>query len=150
MKGILSPLRKLGQGMLLAAGVLLASLFGPVVVQTLQTQYWPVLYDWRPAVVTHAGDLIVTGTMRKRRTPACEYVPPQRVLDLDSGAHMPLKSLAPAGGTNWQGDDELRAFGPWLVVGGAGKRLQFYSEHECSPLWRSFSVLGVVDTRSKP
>lgn len=146
----MAPLRRIGRGMFIAAGALALVMFGPYALQAMQTQYWPVLYDWRPTVATHAGDLIVTGTMRKRGAPACEYIPPQRALDLDSGAHLPIKSLSPTSGINWPGDDEPRTFGPWLVVGGAGKRLQFYSEHECSSLWRSFSVLGVIDTRVAP
>ena len=150
MRHILAPLRNVAQGMYVAAGAILVLLFGPVALQAMQTQYWPVLYDWRPTVATHAGDLFVHGTMRKRGTPACEYLPPQRVLDLDSGAHLAIVSLAPTSGVNWPGDDEPRAFGPWMVRGGAGKRLQFYSEHDCNPLWRSFSVLGVLDTRSPP
>lgn len=146
----MAPLRRLARGIFVAAGLLLALLFGPAAVQALQTQYWPVLHDWQPTVAVHAGDVFVTGTMRKRGAPACDYIPPPRALDLDSGSHLQVVSLSKSAGQNWVGSDERRTFGPWMVAGGAGKRLQFFSEHECSGLWRSFSVLGVVDTRIKP
>lgn len=149
MTQVMAPLRRFVVGIFVAAGVLMALIFGPASLQIMQTQYWPVLHDWQPTVATHAGDLFVTGTMRKRRFPACQYIPPQRVLDLDAGEHLAVQCLGPGCGQNWPGDDEPRAFS-WMVVGGAGKRLHFYSEHACSPLWRSFSVLGVIDTRGKP
>ena len=150
MNHVMAPLRRIAHGMFLCAGVLLLLLFAPVALQALQTQYLPVLYDWRPTYTAHAGDLFVTGTMRKRGTLACQYIPPQRVLDLDTGMHLVVQSLNKTAGQNWPGDDEPRAFGPWMVEGGAGKRLQIFSEHECTPLWRSFSVLGVIDTKGMP
>ena len=150
MSHALSPLKHFAIGMFSAAGMLLVLLFGPVALQTMQTQYWPVLYDWEPVVSQTDGDLFVAGSMRKRWWPACEYVPPPRVLDLDTGRHLAITSFSPGAGQNWLGTDQPRTFGPWMVSGGAGRRLQFYSEHECTPLWRSFSILGVVNTKVKP
>jgi len=148
MKNLLLPLKHFSTGMYVAAGILLVMVFGPTAIQLLQTQYWPVLYDWHPKVTVRDGDIVVSGTVRKRNLPNCEYVPPQRVIDLDTGEHLVLVSLAPTAGQNWIGSGQPRAFGPWVVYQGAGRRLQFYSEHKCGPSLRSFSILGVVDTRA--
>ena len=150
MNHVMAPLRYIAVALFAAAGVMVAVLFGPVAVQALQTQYWPVLYDWRPTVAVHAGDVFITGTMRKRGAPACEYIPPPRALDMDTGEFLKVVSLSKAAGQNWLGNDEIRTFGPWLVSGGAGRKLQVSSEHECSGLWRSFSILGVIDTKGMP
>lgn len=150
MTHVLAPIRYIALGMCMAGGALLALLVLPYALQALQTQYLPVLHDWRPTVAVSDRDLILTGTVKKRPWPACEYVPPQRVVDTETGEHLRITSLSPTSGSNWLGSADGRTFGPWQVEDGAGRRLRFYSEHECTPLWSSFSVLGIVDTRGKP
>lgn len=147
MHRVLQPLKSFAAGLLFAAGVLLVAAFGPLVLQAVESSYFPVLSDWSPVDVRRDGqDLIVTGTMVKRRA-ECQYIPPQRVRDDTIGQHLQLVSMAPTSGVNWDDNDgRPQFFGPWRVVGGAGRVLEFYSEHRCpgqpSP---TFSRLGRID-----
>ena len=98
------------------------------------------------SVKKKGADLVITGTVVKRRA-ECVYVPPQRVRDDAIGRHLAIISMAPMSGHNWNDNDgRPQFFGPWRVVGGAGRVLEFYSEHRCpGQSHPTFSRLGRID-----
>lgn len=130
---------------------LIGLLLGLVVVATvivkgpeMESTYLPVSKDWTPAVVERDGaDLLVAGTLVKER--ACMYVPPPRARDHD-GRNPAVVSASPTALQSWAPDENAQQFGPWRIIGGAGKRVLFFQEHRCHPLWTTFTVLGEVET----
>lgn len=113
--------------------------------QFIENAWFPVLDDWQIAEWHYEGDrdVVLTGTMRKVRQ--CDYIAPIRVVD-QFGVHYRVESRSPTAGQNWATDDGTRQFGPWVVIGGAGQKLRFYTEHQCSMPWKVFSQLGGLDT----
>lgn len=115
------------------------------ILHQVEQAWFPVLKEWSPAGYEIQGsDLLVWGSVLKALD--CEYKPPIRAVN-QRGEHLPVKSLNPTSGQNWLAADGRRSFGPWLVIGGAKARVTLYAEHECHPLWQTFSVLGTLDTR---
>jgi len=114
-------------------------------VKFLEQTFFPVLNEWH---IEHwqyegANDVVVRGTMYKNRQ--CDYIPPIRAVD-QNGVHYRVESRSPTSGQNWSSANESRTFGPWVVIGGAGMKLQFYAEHQCWAPWSVFSILGTLDT----
>jgi hypothetical protein len=115
------------------------------VAQRIEQLYFPVNVDWTPSSVTREGDnLIVAGTMVHARD--CQYIPPPRARTID-GQGLLVESRSPTRATSWAVSDTPQRFGPWVVHGGAGKRVLFYQEHRCHLLWHITTDLGEVDDR---
>lgn len=126
----------------LVTGFMLA----PFLVETggqLYDRWFPVNRAW---TVTHlwidGRDIMVEGTMVKAR--ACRYLPPVRARD-DEGRHYRVESSSVTAKSSWSVSDKPQAFGPWRVVDAEGRRLTFYQEHQCTPLWVTFTELGTID-----
>jgi len=129
------------KGIAMGMGLLASVNFAKFVEQT----WFPVLTEWRIEHWQYEGtsDVVVSGTMVKNR--ACDYIAPIRAVD-QNGMHYRVESRSATAGQNWYSSEERRDFGPWVVVGGAGMRLQFYAEHQCWAPWSVFSILGRLDT----
>jgi hypothetical protein len=127
------------------AGLLFGLLFAPPVLTFAGDVFWrasPVMQDWTPTMVSRDGkDLIVSGTVRKVWD--CRYEPPPRARD-EAGENLRVISAAPMAGVAWQSG--VNKFGPWRVVNGAGRRIEFYQHHVCFRIFEVFTDLGRVDT----
>jgi hypothetical protein len=99
----------------------------------------PVISDWSVTSSDVVGDdVVLRGTMRKNRD--CLLVPPVIARDL-SGAPYLLESL-----TSWRSkdaSDELQPWGPWLVRGGAGKKMKYVMVYMCGGNYPSVIEVGV-------
>lgn len=106
----------------------------------------PVKHDFRVAKLGVDGfDVVVSGTMVKRWS--CEYQPPPRAVD-SSGLHYLVESSSATRSSNWPISNAPYAFGPWRIVGAAGRKVSIYQEDECLGVG-VFSWLGTIDTRNK-
>jgi hypothetical protein len=101
----------------------------------------PVVTDWHVISAAHDGDdLVLTGTMIKRRN--CTFVPPTLARDREGRNYAVISAAATAGKT-WAASDDPQQYGPWRVVGGAGKRLTFLNVYLCGRSSPSVVELGV-------
>jgi hypothetical protein len=120
------------QPILLLAGVLIGfiiAFLSPAWITFVLEQYGnmhPVVRDWRVTEATVDGeDVTVSGVMRKTRD--CLLVPPVIARDQRDKPYVVETPL-------WRNKDaspELQPFGPWKIVGGAGKRLTFVLVYMC-------------------
>ena len=132
--------------MAVCVGVLIVAV-AMIVGPAFENKYMPVMRDWSPGEVQNSGnDIVIMGTVRKARD--CTYIPGLRVRD-HKGQHLVITSRSPTADKSWMSSDVHQVFGPWVVVNGAGKRLTFYQEHVCHPLWHTFSELGTIDMSVK-
>lgn len=105
----------------------------------------PVLTEWRVTEWRIEGrDVLLRGAMSKRWP--CDWMPPHRAYD-EEGEYYIVFSLSADAGKTRPASKNMR-FGEWRVLGAAGRRLTFYSEHRCHPLWPTISTLGTLDTSS--
>lgn len=114
--------------------IIQAAILGPV------QRNWTVT-SWH----TDGSDVVLRGTMEKWWG-FCQWLPPTLAVD-EYGEQYRVNTTNPSKGSNW---GTLRApvrYGPWRVVGGAGKRLTFRNTHSCNPFWNTTTVLGTLDTR---
>lgn len=100
----------------------------------------PVIVEWRVTESRTVGeDLIVSGTMVKQRD--CLFIPPTLARD-EHGRNLLVLSTSPTAGKSWAADDKPQRWGPWQVVGGAGKRLTFINLYQCWHGTPTVSELG--------
>ena len=146
MRLMLAPIRYPFAAIVGAAFAGLSMVWVPWLAHTIEPVLLPVNTDWHVTDARRDGNnLILTGTMRKRRD--CVFLPPVIARD-DSGQNYRLIHASPNRGSNWASSAEPQKFGPWIVEGAAGKRLTFTSVSECHSLWPTFSELGTYDARS--
>jgi hypothetical protein len=110
-------------------GFVLAALF-PAWSDYIYEQYndaRPVVKDWKVLEAHVEGnDLLLSGVMHKTRD--CLLVPPAIARDNAETAYIVEADL-------WRAKDaslDLQPFGPWKVVGGAGRKLTFTLVYVCS------------------
>ena len=124
----------------------LGSITTLMVIQAVEFRFFPVkdlkLID---NYEVKGSDLYVSGSFRKLRN--CTYIPPVRVVD-ETGRNLYVVSHSPTAGQSWQPDNQAQKFGPWQIVGGAGKKLRIYQEYECHPLWNQYDNVGAVNART--
>ena len=122
-------------------GALASAFFFLVVVlfpRANQLDNWlnPVRSSW---IVNQSAvdgkDLIISGTMRKNRE--CTFQPPPRARD-DFGNHFLVLLNQPL----WVATGEVSNWGPWTVVDGANKKLEFFIIDRCHFLWDNSTILG--------
>lgn len=117
----------------------------PVVAHWLEPLLLPVNTHWHVEVAQRDGDdLLVSGSMKKHR--ACVFLPPTIARDEDGNNYRVIHQSR-NGGSSWAPDEQPQRFGPWRVVGGAGKKLEFINVFQCHSLWPTFSELGDFDAR---
>lgn len=101
----------------------------------------PITSDW---IITEShvdgADIVLSGTMLKNRN--CVFVPPTVARD-SAGQNYPVVSSSPTAGKTWAASGQPQRFGPWRVVGGAGKRLTFINVYVCGEGRPSILELGV-------
>lgn len=101
----------------------------------------PVIVDWMVTESRTVGeDLIVSGTMIKVRN--CVFIPPTLARD-EHGRNLQVLSTSPTAGKSWAADDKPQEWGPWQVVGGAGKKLTFINIYQCWHDAPTAMLLGV-------
>lgn len=105
----------------------------------------PVVTDWTPQVVMREGDdLIVAGTMARRRGGCMHIAPPMARIEV-TGQNVPVVSTSPTAGMSWAASVKSQRFGPWRVVGGAKADVTFYLHHRCHSMWDTTTELGTVN-----
>ena len=136
-------LKRMLMSMLTGTGLMLGILLGCYTLHSAESAWWPVTTDWTAlSVTTEGNDLVVAGTMVKRRD--CEYIQPPRARAVVSNRQYVLTSRSPTAGRSWAPDDDPQPFGPWVVHGAAGDRVEFFVTYRCHPLWLSNVRLGEV------
>jgi hypothetical protein len=124
----------------------LAFIFGCLLallgLHTAEQRFAPVNVDWVVASkVVDGNDVVIQGTMRKRR--ACEFIAPPRARTID-GVSLQVKSMG--SGLSWAPSSQPQQYGPWRIYGGAASTFEMYLVHRCHPLWLTFSALGKVQS----
>ena len=115
----------------------------PIAVR-LEERAFPVIADWRATDwYAEGNDLIVTGLMTKSRD--CAYSPPPGARDSATGVNYLVQSMSRTPVRTWDSSPKPQKFGPWRVLGGAGKQIEFYLEYRCHPLWATTELVGGVD-----
>lgn len=125
--------------------VLTLSVFLLTLVQLaeLEIRLKPVTSDWTATNIWADGDdLMVYGHMVKRRD--CSYIPPPRAVSSE-GRPLLVVSYAANKQSSWPASPDPVFFGPWRVVGGAGKIVDFTQEYRCHFAWPLFMYQGRVD-----
>lgn len=101
----------------------------------------PVVIEWTVQSAARDGDdLILSGTLVKQR--ACTFLPPTLARDHDGRNYAVVSGSATAGKT-WAPSDAPQRWGPWRVIGGAGKQLTFLNVYLCGQSAPSVVQLGV-------
>lgn len=100
----------------------------------------PVRKEWTVTYATIDGeDLVLYGTMKKIRE--CSFQPPPRVHDA-FGNHYLVDINRPVPQPLWKSGDRSQNWGPWRVINGANKDLEFFIIDRCHFLWDNSTVLG--------
>jgi hypothetical protein len=120
--------------------------YAPQIAADFEDRLAPVVTDWRVTDAQVFGaDLVLRGTMIKRRS--CTFLPPTVARD-EAGQNHAVRSTSPTAGQTWAPAESPQRWGPWTIVGGAGKRLEFANVYACHGGWPSFTDLGVFDGRA--
>jgi hypothetical protein len=129
-------------------GLLLGVVLVVPLASRIEAEQMPPQVDWRPTEwhVVDGRDVYVTGLVRYVRH--CTYIPPPGARD-ENGQNYMIESRAQAAGKQWDVDERPQKFGPWIVYGGAGRQLTFYTTFKCHPMWETVVELGTLDTREK-
>lgn len=135
----------LSSALITLMSVILAVMAGTLTLTTMplvEAKLFPVMSDW---TVTEAyvegNDLIVKGTVIKRRD--CTYIPPPRALAPD-GAPLLVRSYSPTAQISWPAGAGPQQFGPWRVVNGAERDVQFFFQHSCHAAYDIVTPLGII------
>jgi len=100
----------------------------------------PVRKEWKVNYAEIDGkDLILYGTMKLVRE--CSFQPPPRVHD-DFGNHYLVEIDRPLPQPLWKAGGGAYNWGPWRVLNGANKDLEFFIIDRCHFLWDNSTVLG--------
>lgn len=114
----------------------------------IEAKVFPVMTDWTITEARIEGnDLIVSGTVVKRRD--CTYIPPPRALASD-GAQLLVRSYSPTARISWPAGAGPQQFGPWRVINGANRDVQFFFQHSCHAAYDIVTPLGTVQRNSIP
>jgi hypothetical protein len=128
----------------IGTGGVIGLMLGLYVLRHVETQYWPVTYEFRVIEAWDEGpDRVITGTFKKRWD--CAFVQPPRTRRTSDNRHFPVVSRSPVAGQSFGASEKPQPFGPWVAQGAAGQRLEWYLIYSCHPLWQSYSYLGVTD-----
>jgi hypothetical protein len=133
---------------LVSSSIVLALLFVSIFVllpqgQRIDSYLNPVKKDW--VVETQAfdgNDLIISGTLVKARS--CTYLPPPRARD-NFGNTFLVQSLSAGPGISWVASKHPQKWGPWRVVNGKNKVIEFYMVDKCHFLWDNVTILGSLN-----
>ena len=124
-------------------GFLIGATLGFAVLQQIEPVMLPVTTDWEPLSVTVEGDdLVVSGVMVKRRN--CDYIQPPRARSATGNKQFVVISRAPTSGLSWAADADPQPFGPWVIKGAVGHRIEMYIAYRCHPLWVTNTILGEI------
>lgn len=127
--------------MLLSLGALM--IFGP----SAEIALFPVSINWRVDRVAHEGDnLILSGTVVRNRK-HCKYLAPPGARD--GADNLGLISMSQGPTDTWAFSTVPQRWGPWVIVGGAGRRLEFFIHHRCHAAWMLTTELGQYDDRKR-
>ena len=101
----------------------------------------PVVTDWKISNTFVDGeDLVLSGTMHKVRD--CLLIPPPIARDSNGVPHKLTTSM-------WSPKDassDLQTWGPWRVVGGAGKSMKFSMVYMCGVSRPTIIAVGSYET----
>jgi len=113
-----------------------------IAVKEAEAKWRPVMKDWTVTEKrTDGADVIISGVVRKVRP--CEYEPPPIAIG-QRGENYAVVSTSAAPAVSLPATGVQLQFGPWRIVGGAGRQFTMYQEHRCHPLWIQLTKLGEV------
>lgn len=129
-------------GLLAGMSIIFGAVFVVPSAVALEQAVLPPQKDWHVTEWRIDGDdVVLTGLVTKTRD--CEYHPPPRARD-ELGQNYLVDSASRMKALSWKASPIPQRFGPWRVIGGAGKRLHFYQEFRCHGLWLTMVDLGDV------
>lgn len=131
----------------LSVAVMLGLALAPALISAASNAVFsvkPIVYDWTITSYSVAGDDVLLSGYARKRWP-CDYTPPPRAFD-EGGVALRIETSSTTR-TSWPADGELRRWGTWRVVGGAGHKLTFYQANECWGFLDVFTRLGELDVR---
>lgn len=141
--------RWLSPGQVLLATAILAAagcfVFLPFIHTALNKQF-PIKTEFTITSASLDGaDLLVSGTFVKHLD--CEYKPPPGAIDWETGEPLLVESGSKSGGISYPARPEPYSFGPWRVVDGAGRVVDFFHNDKCATVY-IITRLGRYDARA--
>lgn len=110
-------------------------------IQRAEQAFMPIKTDFKiVSAMVDGEDLLISGTAVKHRD--CEYLPPTKATDLLTNKLLLIDTMSDTATVSWPPDDKARPFGPWRVLKGAGRPLEFHQEFRCHFGWTSNVYLG--------